>query len=126
MTDAALARDLRDALNAPNVGMGDAIIDQAINGQLREDSIAATYPGEVAQMLANKLAFASALDQTLLNRGAVWNHPVYNLTALNLSPGTRMVATEELTAIRTWAPAPGFDAAKALTNMLRIIKAAER
>jgi hypothetical protein len=126
MTDDVLARDLRDALNTANVGMSDAMIDQAIVGQLREDGIAMTQQAPVARLLANKAAFANALDQTLLMRGAAWNQRVYDLVQLNLSPGIQLVATEELTAIRTWSPTPRFDAAKALTNMLRIIKAAER
>jgi hypothetical protein len=126
MTDAVLARDLRDALNAPLVGMTDAQIDTAIQGQLKEDQIPISYPAEVGLLLANKIAFANALDQTLIQRGAIWNAVVYNLIALGLTPGITRVATEELSAIRTWAPNARFDAGKALTNLLRIIKAAER
>lgn len=126
MTDAVLARDLRDALNDPLVGMTDAQIDNAILGQLKEDQTPLSHPAQVGLLLANKIAFANALDQILIQRGAVWNAVVYDLTALGLSPGIKRVATEELSAIRTWAPNAGFDAGKALTNLLRIIKAAER
>lgn len=124
MSDATLARDLRNVLNAE--GMNDQTINTAIQGELKEAQIAQTYPGVVASINNNQAGFSASLNTSLTASGATWNGVVYNLTALGLSMGIKLVATEELSAIRTHANTPGFDSAKALTNMLRIIKAAER
>jgi hypothetical protein len=123
--DMELSRAIRNALNV--AGITDADIDQMISGQLRENDIANDYPVAVGRMLQNKIPFAAALDGELLQLGATWGNPRYNLSALGLSSGAvQQFATEQVTAIRTWTPQNNYDAAKALTDMLRVVKRLER
>ena len=60
--------------------------------------------------------------------GAVYDPTteMWNLRPTNIATGLRLSATEELGAICRYGGHPGFDAAKALTNLLRLIKAAAR
>jgi hypothetical protein len=51
---------------------------------------------------------------------------IWNLRPTNIAPGLRLSATEELGAICKYGGHPGFDAAKAITNLLRLIKSAGR
>ena len=127
MNDVQFAALLR-ALLALYATMTATQINDTINSPqgLKESLIAQQLAGAVGLLNQNKLAFAAALDAALVNAGAVWNVNVYNLNGLAMSFGIKLVAREELSAIRTHAPTIGFDAAKALTNMLRLIKAAER
>lgn len=113
---------LRTVLNG--CGMSNAQIAAAVAGPLREIEVGANYPGVVAAMAApNNLAFANAFDQAITNLGGVWNPPVWNLAALGLTPPLSMVAVEECSAISKYARTNAFDAVKALTNILRMIKA---
>ena len=124
MADRDLSNAIRGVLNT--YAATNALIDRCIRGSLREADIAQNLPHSVTTMRLKKVEFAAALDQALTALGAVWQNPTYNLAGLGLSPGIRLVATEELSAIRTYAPTAGYDAAKALTNMLRLIKTIER
>ncbi|HEU0013095.1 MAG TPA: hypothetical protein VFQ45_05400 [Longimicrobium sp.] len=118
-----LANALRTALGT--IGMTATDINTAIGGSLHEASIASTYGTQVGNIAGNPAAFATAIDGAATGLGATWTAPVYNLTPLNLTPGVKLPATEELSAIRTHSGSAAFDPAKALTNMLRIIKVAE-
>ncbi|MCP4425500.1 MAG: hypothetical protein GY803_13485 [Chloroflexi bacterium] len=124
MSDADLAGDLRQLLDT--YGMTAESINDAIGKELKETQIEALFTAVIANINLNKIAFSANLNNALTARGATWNGVVYNLAPLGLSFGLKLAATEELSAIRTHAPTPGFDAAKALTNLLRLIKAAER
>lgn len=107
-------------------GMTAGDIDADIAGELKEAVIAHSRAAAVQNINLNKVQFGTDMDQAITGLGAVWTHPVYNLTPLNLPFGVKLVATEELSAIKTHSPSPNFDAAKALTNMLRMIKIAEK
>ncbi len=122
MSDQDLAIIIRGALGV--VGLDNGAIDALIAGELKEAALASNAAS--TQMTNNATAFRDDLDHRLTQAGAVWSPPVYNLAGLGLTMGVKMVATEELAAIRTHAGTPGFDGAKAVTNMLRIVKAIER
>jgi hypothetical protein len=124
MTNQTMATAIRGVL--AQYAVSNALINGVITTQLKEQDVAEHLAIAVNTMLVSKLGFAAALDLAMVGLGAVWGGATYNLAALNLTPGVRMAATEELSAIRTHAPTAGYDAAKALTNMLRLIKAAER
>lgn len=124
MADIDLSNAIRGVLNT--YAATNALIDRVIRQALREADVTQHLPNSVTTMRLKKVEFAAALHQALIVLGAVWQNPVYNLGGLGLSPGVRRAATEELSAIRTHAPTAGYDAAKALTNMLRLIKSIER
>lgn len=124
MTNQTMATAIRGVL--ARYAVSDALISAATRQELKEQDVAQHLANAVNTMRISKLAFAAALDAALVHLGAVWGGTTYNLAALGLTPGVRMAATEELSAIRTHAPTAGYDPAKALTNMLRLIKVAER
>lgn len=124
MPNADLAQAIRRVLN--DYAATDVLIDRLMGIELKESDVATYLRHAVNTMLIKKTEFAAALHAELLGLNATWNAPTYNLVPLHLTPVVRLTATEELSAIRTHAPSPNYDPAKALTNMLRIIKVAER
>ena len=75
----------------------------------------------------------------LLNVGQMFNNAIkdvggtyddetgrWDLGAVDLTGPLKRVATEEVNAISKHGPTSGFDAAKALTNILRMIKGRNR
>lgn len=122
MPNANLVAGLRGLLN--NYGMPDADIDQAIAGELKEVSIEHAYGNVVAAIAdPNNGGFTIAFNGVINGLGGVWKAPVWDLSQLALTMPLSAVAPEELSAITTHGPTPGFDAGKALTNLLRLIKA---
>jgi hypothetical protein len=124
MPRTAFSNAIRGVLN--RYALTDQLIDNIIPHELKEADVATHLKTAVTNMTFWKNEFANALDQAITALGAIWNAPTYNLAPLGLPMGVQLAATEELSAIRTHAPTPGYDAAKALTNMLRLIKVAER
>lgn len=123
MPNAQLKAALQALLNT--YGMSNKMIAQATAGQLKEVNIAATYAAIVTEIGApNNVNFTNAFNAAITGLGGVWNAPVWNLGALGLTTPLPVVAVEECSAITTHGPTVGFDAAKALTNILRMIKAA--
>lgn len=115
---------LRGVLN--RFAATDLLIDKCCAIELKESDVAQYLPNAVNTMRLKKTEFATALDQAVTGLGAVWNGTFYAVNGMGLPIALRQPATEELSAIRTHAPTVGYDPAKALTNMLRLIKAAER
>ncbi len=124
MPDLTLSAAIRAELIA-HAGITTNQINTLIGAPLKESDIDANYAAQVGTLYGNRVAFAAGIDTAVTNQGGVWTGNVYNLLPLGLVK-LKMVAAEELSAIRTHAATPGFDAGKALTNMLRLIKAAER
>ena len=101
-------------------------INQAIWGELKELSVASDYPMVAAAIAPpHNTAFTDAFNEAVQGAGGVRNGR-WNLAGIKLTPPLSMVAPEECNAISTHGPTPMFDAAKALTNILRLIKAGER
>lgn len=92
LTDARLARILRDALNA--YAMTDTLIATLIHGELKETGIASSYPDAVTNLKNQRFAFAANLQNALLREGAIWLGNVYSL-GTQMSFGFKLVATEE-------------------------------
>ncbi len=119
------AAALRNVLVA--AGMTNNQIDTAIQGELKEVEIAHTYNGVVAA-IGNGAALRGSLIHEVTGVGGAFAPATntWNLTGTNINFGLRLSATEECGAICKYGNTAGFDAAKAVTNLLRLIKAAER
>ena len=122
-------QDFADALRAVlnDCGIPNHQIDAAIAGELKEVQVAQTFAAVVAA-LGTGAMIKAALIQRVTRLGATYDDTtrVWNLVPTRISMGLRLSATEELGAICRYGGHPGFDAAKAITNVLRLIKAAPR
>lgn len=114
---------LCDVLEA--AGMTRIEIETAIGGELKEVDIAETY-SVVVIGIGNGGNLRADLIQEVTRVGGAVAGNVWNLTPTNINGGLRLSATEELGAICRYGGTPTFDAAKAVTNLLRLIKAARR
>ena len=123
MANVDLGNALRQVLN--NYGMLNPQIEGAIAAQIQEATVGAQFPAVVAALgHPNNVAFTAAFNAAIAGVDGVWNDPLWNLAPLGLTGPLAMVAGEECNAISHYGPTPGFDAVKALTNMLRMINVA--
>ena len=125
MADRELALALRSVLGQYEIS--DALIDIVIKHEIKECDIDKHAVKYVAILNKNKDALGNVLDAALMKYGVTWNavSSTYNFASMGLNK-TGVSATEDLSAIRRFSSTENFDAAKALANMLRLIKAAER
>ena len=124
MSNADLAAALRLVLRAIFPGLPNGEITSYIGGELKEIAVANDWAQWIQNM--NGPAFAQALDNELGQRGVTWQNNGYNFGPLGLTPPSSQTAPEDLNASRRYAPTATFDKAKAITNLLRAIKTAER
>lgn len=99
-------------------------IDQAIQGELKEKDIEKNYPASVGLMSPpdNNQAFTRAFNTQISDHGGMWLGKMWDLRGYELTGPLQRVAPEECNAISNHGPTNQFDAAKGLTNILRMIK----
>jgi len=124
MSNAHLATALRLVLNTVCPSVPDSAISEYIKQELKEVAVAKDWASFIQHITGP--AFAQALDAELGNYGVVWQGHAYNFGPLGLTPPTSYTAPEDLNATRKYAMTANFDKAKAITNVLRAIKTAER
>lgn len=123
--DKALAGGLRKLINDYEMS------DPSINDVLVKGVPKEVYVEKECWMAVNTIkyyreAFAKEMGEILTGLDAVQTGNIYDLKPMGLSKDIEGISTEELNAISKYASRQDFDATKALTNILRIIRKAER
>ena len=121
MSNSNLEIALRNSLDGI---MTNSQINQAISGELKEVEVEKNYAGSVEKMSppTHNKTFTASFNKQIEENGGVWLGNVWNLKGYELTGTLGMVATEECSAITNFGPTDKFDAAKGLTNILRMIK----
>jgi hypothetical protein len=124
MPNQHLANALRQVLITLIPGLPPASITVYLKKEIKEMSVAVDWAPAVANITGP--AFALALDNELTNIGVPWVGNAYNFAPAGLTGPTKITAPEDLNALKNYSATPQFDVAKALANVLRAIKTAER
>jgi hypothetical protein len=123
MADKDLARVLREFMVVYD--MPEKVIDALIAGSIMESEIEKHICPYLQFIYNHKTEFASDLGDALVPLDAAMKDDAYDFSALGLDL-TKKAAEEDLSAIHNYARTARFDACKAVTNILRIIKVGER
>lgn len=123
MADKDLARTLRQFMVVYE--MPNEYIDSFIAGSITELDIQKKATAFIDFIKNHRTEFASDLQDALVNIDGVLVNNKYDLSACGLTL-LKKTATEELSVIHQFAKTSNFDAGKAVTNLLRLIKAGER
>ena len=131
MPNKDLAEALRSALGTLVIrgqALSTVAIDYFIGQEIKEMEIAAAIPDDLVGNQPYITAFVQAVHANLLAKGAFYNaaSQTYNFDALLLTGPVARTAGEDLSAIKKYGDLNRCDLAKAITNVLRNIKAAER
>lgn len=118
------ATALRNVLASAGMSPGD--IDTILGGEIKELTIERTCPAVAT--IGDGTALRAALIEQVTLAGGIFDPAtdLWDLRTADIAPVLRLPATEECSAICRFGGTPTFDSAKALTNLLRLVKAAER